>query len=64
MFSGHTVILTMFNHFICEYTKQEWRGLHIITWVLNYFGMFFILAAHEHYSLFLFFFNWIGFVNF
>lgn len=51
MFSGHTTMLTFFNFFLLEYTPNEWKGFHIITWMLNLFGMFFILAAHEHYSI-------------
>lgn len=51
MFSGHTVILTMLNFFVTEYTPRNWHILHTLAWVLNLFGIFFILAAHEHYSI-------------
>ncbi|XP_074089008.1 sphingomyelin synthase-related protein 1 isoform X2 [Macrotis lagotis] len=51
MFSGHTVVLTMLNFFVTEYTPRNWNFLHTLSWVLNLFGIFFILAAHEHYSI-------------
>nr|XP_032824482.1 sphingomyelin synthase-related protein 1 isoform X2 [Petromyzon marinus] len=51
MFSGHTVILTMLNFFVTEYTPITWHYLHTLSWVLNLFGIFFILAAHEHYTI-------------
>lgn len=54
MFSGHTVTLTLLNFFITEYTSGKnyyVRILHTTAWVVNLFGVFFILAAHEHYSI-------------
>lgn len=51
MFSGHTSCLTLLNHFVTEYTPANWYRLHTASWILNLFGVFFILAAHEHYTL-------------
>ncbi|ESO84792.1 hypothetical protein LOTGIDRAFT_221916 [Lottia gigantea] len=51
-FSGHTVNLTLINLTIIEYSyKTRIRHLRILTWLLNLFGMLFILAGHEHYSI-------------
>jgi len=51
MFSGHTIVMTLLNYFINEYSPSNYEGLRIVTWVLNFFGMFFVLAAHEHYTI-------------
>lgn len=32
-------------------TPRNMYFLHTSTWLLNMFGIFFILAAHEHYSI-------------
>lgn len=51
MFSGHTVTLTMLNFFITEYTPRRIYFLHTFAWICNLFGIFFILAGREHYSI-------------
>ena len=32
-------------------TPRSMYYLHTVCWILNMFGIFFILAAHEHYSI-------------
>ncbi|KAH9513054.1 Sphingomyelin synthase- protein 1 [Bulinus truncatus] len=51
MFSGHTSVITLLNFFITEYTPRKFYYIHIASWCLNFFGIFFLLAAHEHYSI-------------
>ena len=50
MFSGHTSMLTILNMAITEY-GPNWNWLNTLSWLLNVSGAFFILAAHEHYTL-------------
>eukprot|EP00057_Strongylocentrotus_purpuratus_P001997 XP_003723626.1 PREDICTED: sphingomyelin synthase-related protein 1 [Strongylocentrotus purpuratus] len=51
MFSGHTSCITLANFFITEYSPRKFHILHTATWVINLFGIFFILAGHEHYTI-------------
>ena len=51
VFSGHTITLTMCNLFINEYTPKNMKILHVISWCLNIFGMYFILSSRGHYSI-------------
>lgn len=51
MFSGHTAVLTVLNLFVCEYTSKKLKFILTLSWSLNLFGTFFILAAHEHYTI-------------
>jgi hypothetical protein len=37
--------------FISEYIPSQWKALPILVWVLASFAVFFILLAHEHYTL-------------
>jgi hypothetical protein len=43
--------LTLLNFFVVEYSPRNWKGLEILSWAANLLGMFFILAAHEHYTI-------------
>lgn len=41
----------MFNVRFFSDTPRHLYFLHTVTWIMNMFGIFFILAAHEHYSI-------------
>lgn len=45
-----TLIPFFYNCFFAD-TRRQLYFLHTFTWMLNMFGIFFILAAHEHYSI-------------
>lgn len=44
------MLMFIFLYFILD-TPRHLYFLHTLTWLLNMFGIFFILAAHEHYSI-------------
>lgn len=44
-------ILLIAVNFVFVDTPRHFYFLHTLTWMMNMFGIFFILAAHEHYSI-------------
>ena len=52
MFSGHTATIMLFHLFLLEYTPDRTaKPLHIFSYVATMFGIFFVLASHQHYSI-------------
>ena len=52
MFSGHTSTIVLFHLFLLEYTPdKQAKALHVFSWVASIFGVFFVLAGHQHYSI-------------
>uniref|UniRef100_A0A669ETX2 Sphingomyelin synthase-related protein 1 n=1 Tax=Oreochromis niloticus TaxID=8128 RepID=A0A669ETX2_ORENI len=48
---SHKVLSNALPSLIYTDTPRSWNFIHTLSWVLNLFGIFFILAAHEHYSI-------------
>ena len=44
-------MLTVLSSFAEFYTPNRWKLLHLITNIMNLFGCFLVLAAHEHYTI-------------
>ncbi|XP_067938087.1 sphingomyelin synthase-related protein 1-like [Watersipora subatra] len=51
MFSGHTTLLTLVSLFIDEYSDKRYPIVKTLCWILALFGIFFVMAGHEHYSI-------------
>ncbi|XP_033644341.1 sphingomyelin synthase-related protein 1-like [Asterias rubens] len=51
IYSGHTVSITAFCLFFIEYTPSKCRLMHFLVRVTGASGIFFIVAAHEHYTV-------------
>ena len=45
------IFLFILMLFLITDTPIKLYFIHTVSWVLNLFGIFFILAAHEHYSI-------------
>ncbi|XP_022087554.1 sphingomyelin synthase-related protein 1-like isoform X3 [Acanthaster planci] len=51
MYSGHTVSIMAACLFFTEYTPSRCRLFHFLAWVTAGASLFFIVAAHEHYTV-------------
>jgi len=51
IYSGHTVILTVFSLVVQEYTPRKWYPLHVLSWVVTLIGVIFVMVAHGHYTI-------------
>lgn len=51
LYSGHTVMLTLTYLFTREYSPRRFWWYHWSCWLLCAVGVFFILLAHDHYTI-------------
>ncbi|KAK3092412.1 hypothetical protein FSP39_002505 [Pinctada imbricata] len=51
IFSGHTMIMTLCNLFLNEYTHKRMHVIRILGWILNFAGMLFLILGRSHYTV-------------
>ena len=51
IFSGHTVVMTLCNLFLNEYTHKRLHVVRIFGWILNFSGMLLLVLGRSHYTV-------------